>query len=63
MNIIEPDHVPMTQREQLREIVAEACGPIGPYWPMKANAYYNSFVQSSRSREQEAEEVMDDSVR
>lgn len=29
------------QREQLRNIVAEACGPIGPYWPMKTFAYYN----------------------
>jgi uncharacterized protein len=28
-------------RERLREIVAEACRPIGPYWPMKTFAYYN----------------------
>lgn len=26
---------------RVREIVAEACGPIGPYWPMKTFAYYN----------------------
>ena len=41
MNMIEPNHVPVTQREQLRELVTEACGPIGPYWPMKTFAYYN----------------------
>lgn len=27
--------------KSLREIVAEACRPIGPYWPMKTFAYYN----------------------
>ena len=27
--------------ERLREIISEACRPIGPYWPMKTFAYYN----------------------
>jgi uncharacterized protein YbcC (UPF0753/DUF2309 family) len=31
----------MSIREQLRAMVAEACRPIGPYWPMKTFAYYN----------------------
>ena len=41
MNKTEPNHLSLTQREQLRKIVTEACGPIGPYWPMKTFAYYN----------------------
>lgn len=42
MNKTESNHdVTGTPGEQIRAIVAEACGPIGPYWPMKTFAYYN----------------------
>lgn len=43
MAMVEPDSpfVPLADRERIREIVAEACRPIGPYWPMKTFAYYN----------------------
>lgn len=42
MNKIElHQDVTETPGEQIRQIVAEACGPIGPYWPMKTFAYYN----------------------
>jgi uncharacterized protein YbcC (UPF0753/DUF2309 family) len=40
MNVIER-HPSAVNRERIREIVAEACRPIGPYWPMKTFAYYN----------------------
>ncbi|MGD9850726.1 MAG: DUF2309 domain-containing protein [Nitrospirales bacterium] len=41
MNKADLNNVTEIQREQLRNIVSEACAPIGPYWPMKTFAYYN----------------------
>jgi len=41
MNNAEQHRSSITSRERLREIVGEACRPIGPYWPMKTFAYYN----------------------
>ena len=41
MNHADQDRPSVTNWRWLREIVAEACRPIGPYWPMKTFAYYN----------------------
>jgi len=41
MNNAEQNRSSATTLERIREIVAEACRPIGPYWPMKTFAYYN----------------------
>jgi uncharacterized protein YbcC (UPF0753/DUF2309 family) len=41
MNNAEQNLSSVISRERLREIVTEACRPIGPYWPMKTFAYYN----------------------
>ncbi|MCA9454050.1 MAG: DUF2309 family protein, partial [Nitrospira sp.] len=41
MNRLEQDCSKVTSWKWLREIVDEACQPIGPYWPMKTFAYYN----------------------
>ncbi len=41
MNRLEQDRSTMTNWKWLREVVDEACQPIGPYWPMKTFAYYN----------------------
>ncbi|MDR4461597.1 MAG: DUF2309 domain-containing protein [Nitrospirales bacterium] len=41
MNKVEQDRSAVTNWKWLREIVDEACQPIGPYWPMKTFAYYN----------------------
>ena len=41
MNHAEQDRSSVMNWKWLREIVDEACQPIGPYWPMKTFAYYN----------------------
>ena len=41
MKNAEQDPSSVTNWQWLREIVVEACQPIGPYWPMKTFAYYN----------------------
>jgi len=41
MNEAKQDFLSVTERERLRELVAEACRPIGLYWPMKTFSYYN----------------------
>ncbi len=41
MNRLEQDRSTVKNWKWLREIVDEACQPIGPYWPMKTFAYYN----------------------
>ena len=41
MDNAEPDRSSVTNWTWLRAIIAEACRPIGPYWPMKTFAYYN----------------------
>ena len=44
MNSVQHDDIPIDSSigyDQLRSLVAEACRPIGPYWPMKTFAYYN----------------------
>lgn len=41
MNKVEQDPSSVKSWKWLREMVDEACQPIGPYWPMKSFAYYN----------------------
>ena len=41
MNEAAQDFLSVIEREQLREMVSEACRPIGLYWPMKTFSYYN----------------------
>ena len=41
MDKLEHNPSSVTNLERIREIVSEACRPIGPYWPMKTFAYYN----------------------